>query len=318
MDLGSVKDPVDRVWLAQGHQPGINVVFGSAQGTQTAIVNSGYMLEGGLGGYFINCALGDTRYSACRTITLANLKSDIDSPVALGVRLFYFDEPSLVSSDLAPCCSACMPALSCDASSVLYNAIGSNIIVDYIHSKYPGVRVGYSASNNNAAYYLVAFNNAAALGTPFHMDFVQYEQYESSVNDGAHSWAAFHNTYPNVIRAIIVEGIGAFCGMDGANTRSGNVDMVAFWNADNYVPWGYPIEDPTELQLIQAYAASGNKATVCAQSHSAIRAHRTPRSIRAVLAQPARLWISMRSHNGPLATRFPHATIAYLAGPSAM
>ena len=211
-----------------------------------------WIASGVAAGYSLQ--LWDTAYSPPKFVGFVNSVSG-SSPFILG---FTPPIPPVASS-------GSHDALAIyDTSSVPYNVTNSNILFNYIHLNHPGVKYGYVMDLPTSDDWKILFYNG------FLSDFAGQELDYWSVADVGDYWADLHAAYPSVLRMSIVEGVNAFCSESSMSMTSGQVDILGYWDIDNYGPWGYPWMSPTMLQVVTDYATTGDKSIYCRQPNSLI------------------------------------------------
>ena len=278
-------------FLALRKQRGIGVISGGsntaiwpATNDYKAILEAGYRQMGGLGGFAAACAQNDPDPSHCpvRPNGQAWLFSYIDAQATYlsptqcqtthhGVGLcsgsgwLYIDEPCLKDGDYATGLS--------DNCSIPYNAVGMSIILNYIRNvKHYNINVGYTEGAYVRLYKtwleLFTYTKQNRLLT---MDFAQEEEYDTWQDQtNTNPWAAFHAAFPNVLRSTLFYSVASFCSAHYANFTNNTIDMIGFWNVDNWGISSGPMVDPNQLAAAESLGATGSKSATCSQTWSEI------------------------------------------------
>jgi hypothetical protein len=244
--------------------PGINILNAGCGDTRlpqpgcAKVLAHGYQIMGGLGGYVLMmaqdnkvvCTNGGVSYTGGG---LAALESTIDTIVANGVKYIWVNEPFD-----APCANDGTTG----PITMPYNIKGSNIIYNYIHSKYPGVLYGFVVADQNV--HLTYLQNGML------EDIAYNENYEDICCGYTSEWAPLKAQFPNVLTATMFEGTITYCAFPQITNVYGNpyLDFLMDWNSDLYGGWGYPIQDPFDQVGLLTLAATGTKNAVCENFYS--------------------------------------------------
>jgi hypothetical protein len=288
--IGANHDELQR-FLALRKQRGIGVVSGGsntliwpATNDYKVILGAGYEQMGGLGGYAAACAQNDPDPNHCpvRPNGQVWLFSYIDAQATYlspaqcqtahrgiglcsGSTWLYVDEPCLRDEDYTAGLS--------DNCSIPYNAAGMSIILNYIRNvKHYNIKVGYTEGAYVKLYqtWLDLFTYTKHNNLLI-MDFAQEEEYDTWQDpNNTNPWAAFHAVFPNVLRSTLFYSVASFCSAHYANFTDNTIDMIGFWNVDNWGISSGPMIDPNQLAAAEDLGATGSKSATCSQTWSEI------------------------------------------------
>jgi len=249
-------------FLASGKQTGIYII--NDAGDSAAIMAKGYVVEGGLPAEAAGCAQNDTPNCGGISNGLSYIEGVIDGLASQGATYLIVNEPCVTDGDYTTGLS--------DPCSIPYNAIGMDAIKSYIISKGYNMKVGYTLANSDAATttYKQLFDWTSSNG--YHlMDMAEDEVYYTTCCNAGYSdpWGTFHAAYPTVIRSSLIYSLGTFCAFDYIS-YGGTIDMISFWNVDNYGQWSGPSIDPNEIAAAESLASTGSKTTTCNHNFSTV------------------------------------------------
>ena len=245
--------------------PGVTIVspgtgYPVPTGTSTAIAD-GYQVMTGIDGDSCTYAQGKDANGNPNTKTWAGIQSDIATMYAAGIRWIYIDEiqPAPGQSNAST------------PTSIAWNVAGCNIIYNWMHAKYLGLKFGISMGNtrgNSAALHLLM------LKAGLHEDFASAEYY----NADTITTTGFTNQkalYPNVLTMLMIYGTQTICQENNANNTLGTapwtpvngVDIWAFWDMDgsniSSNGWIGPLVDYSMLPNAETMAATGSMNSFC-------------------------------------------------------
>ena len=211
----------------------------------SAIVAGKYALMEGLGGYAAQWAQGydNPAYAAA-------IKSDIDKIASQGGTYIYVDEPWPAPGQ----------STATSAASIAYNVKGFNILYSYIHSKWPGVQFGLTIGDGGGPGLHLAMLQAG-----LHEDFSSEEEYNSCCRTG-NPFIAQKKQFPNVKTMSLFYSTQSLCQNNGAwpgSAATSGLDIIAFWDVDNYGDWIGPLMDASWLQNAQTFAQTGSTTSFC-------------------------------------------------------
>ena len=182
----------------------------------------------------------------------------------------YVDEPGPAPTSIDPSKNLC------SAASIHFNVTGYNMIYNYIHTKFPGIKfgltVGYDAVANggcgaNSTRYGPAYIHLAMLDAGLKEDFSSEEEYNACcsttnpfVADGQKA------KFPNVLAMALLYSTSALCQSNGAYpgpAATSGFDIIGAWDVDLYGGWIGPLMDQSFLPNLETYAATGQTASFC-------------------------------------------------------
>ena len=240
----------------QSSHPGITILGpGATPTTQgAAVLSKGYKIMEGLGGYTAQWAQNNTLRSCSNGAnpgavvgTPLAQQQFIDKAVAAGTTYFYVDEPWEAPCD--PTGSAT------SAMSIAYNVAGFNLVYNYIHSKYPGVMFGLSIGDDGGAPLHLKMLQAG-----LHEDFASEEDFNSCCTS-ANPFGAMKSQFPNVKQMVLAWNTQTLCQANNNNyITPGGLDIIGFWNVDNYGSFAGPLFDANWLQNALTFASTGQKS----------------------------------------------------------
>lgn len=242
-------------FLSSSH-PGVTIVspggVPTAQGA--AILKGGYKIMQGLGGYTAqwaqnnrttSCSNGASPGAIVGTPTAQ--QQFIDKAVAAGATYFYVDETWPAPCDPADTATSAM--------SIAYNVAGYNLVYNYIHSKYPGVMFGLSIGDDGSAPLHLAMLKAG-----LKEDFASVEDFNSCCTS-ANPFGTMKSQFPNVKQMVLAYSTQTLCQANNNNyITPGQMDIIGFWDVDDYGNFMGPLIDVSFLQNAQTFASTGQKS----------------------------------------------------------
>jgi len=251
-------------FLGAGKQPGVGIV--SESGTipdHAAIASTGYQIMAGIGDYAAACMQNDPVNCGLYPTGPAQIEALLDGFAASGAKWVYINEPCVTDGDYTTGLS--------DPCSIPYNAVGMALLLAYRDSKGYRIKIGYSLNNSDAAtttfpqLFTWTQNNGYEL-----MDFAQEEFYNSTCCYTADPWGTFHAGFPNAQRSSLIYSTNTFCSAPYVSMTGGKIDMISFWDVDNYGGWIGPLIDPNQITNGETIGSGAAKTAVCNQTFSEV------------------------------------------------
>ena len=251
--------------FAATRPPGVNIITSSGSSATPAILSNGIQAMAGIGGYAAWYAQGTNTnglVGACPSCVTA-IESGIDAKVAAGATWIYVDEPWPAPTD---------PGWSTwNQISIAYNVVGFNILWNYIHTNYPGVKFGLTVGDGSGAQLHLAMlryaKTAGPGGTnlPFE-DFASEEEYNSCCHT-TNPFTTQKAEFPNVLTMGLFYGTESLC-QDNGNYLGNNptnhwFDIISTWDNDLYGNWIGPLMDLSQQAGIEYMAANNGSTAFC-------------------------------------------------------
>ena len=139
--------------------------------------------------------------------------------------------------------------------SIAYNVAGFNLVYNYIHSKYPGVMFGLSIGDDGGAPLHLKMLQAG-----LHEDFASEEDFNSCCTS-ANPFGAMKSQFPSVKQMVLAYNTETLCQANNNNyITPGGLDIIGFWDIDNYGSFMGPLLDASWLQNAETFASAGQKS----------------------------------------------------------
>jgi hypothetical protein len=197
----------------------------------------------GLGGYAAIYAQGQNTDGSSNPGEVGYIENIIDQFASNGATWIYVDEPSPAPGQ----------STAKSATSIAYNVKGFNILYNYIHTKWPGVKFGLTIGDDGGAPLHLAMLQAG-----LQEDFSSEEEYNSCCNT-VNPFIAQKAQFPNVKTMLLAYNTQSLCQNNGAYVTPTAFDIIGFWNVDNYGGWIGPWIDASWLQNAETFAQTGAK-----------------------------------------------------------
>ena len=265
-------------FVARPHPGAAIVTLGQAPDPSVAstVKAAGYTIMEGIGGgsaELIQNYIGNTWTPGEQQYvenTINQIAADMRQSNGTYSGYIYVDEPVPAPTSIDPSQNLC------SAASIHYNVTGYNMIYNYIHMNFPGIKfgltVGYDAVANggcgtNSTTYGPAYIHLSMLQAGLREDFSSEEEYNACCSNTNPFIADGQKArFPNVLTMALLYSTSALCQSNGAYpgpAAGSGFDIIGAWDVDLYGGWIGPLMDQSLLPNLETYAATGQPTSFC-------------------------------------------------------